>query len=257
VVLLGAPEKLRARRRGLVPQLKAVEAAVGEAQHPWRQRAQQPAGERALVVCQRPDLDREQRVRAALAQPDQPQLRERRALLAARRARPPELLLAGGRVGEVQARPVDAHKPQIAVERALAPRLRQRHRDLLKQRPQRLRPQPRARLRQRPLGRHAPRPLPARLPRQPLHEHPHHLLVRGRAVQRQAEHVVDDDPRRQQPLPPLAAPRLGHHPIHQLGREHARQHADRDVIRQALTGLRLDPPGTRHARTVPARSDVI
>lgn len=98
-------------------------------------------------------------------------------------------------------------------------------------------------------ARHLPALLPTRLPCQPLHQLAHHLLVGGIREQRHRERVVDDHPRRQTPLPLLLPPRLRHHPIQQIWRENARQHPDRDVIREALIGLRLDPARPRHATT--------
>jgi type I restriction enzyme, S subunit len=51
-------------------------------------------------------------------------------------------------------------------------------------------------------------------------------------------------------MPLLHTPRLRHHPIHQLRREHPSQNTNRDVIREALISLRLDPTRPRHAATI-------
>ena len=68
MVGLCPPEQLRTGRARPIPELEAVKATVGQAQHPRRKRAQKPPGERALVGCERADRDLEQRVRAALDQ---------------------------------------------------------------------------------------------------------------------------------------------------------------------------------------------
>ena len=64
------------------------------------------------------------------------------------------------------------------------------------------------------------------------------------------ERVVDaasDDhhPGRQRPRAPLAGARMVDDPVHQLGREHLRQHADADPVRQTVPGDYL--PWPRHA----------
>ena len=64
--------------------------------------------------------------------------------------------------------------------------------------------------------------------------------------EREGEHVVDDHPGRQQPIPDLGAPGRSHHPVDQLRWEHPGQDAKRDVVGQSLVRLRLDPPGTWH-----------
>src|SRR5680860_960118 len=126
----------------------------------------------------------------------------------------------------------------------------QRHAAALEQRLQRRGPQPRAGLEDRRLARHRPLATPARLPRQPLHQVAHHLLVARLGEQRHRQHVIDDQPRRQQPRPLLLPARCGDHRIHQLRRKRARQQPKGHMVRQPLVVLRFHPPGSRHTTRI-------
>ena len=116
--------------------------------------------------------------------------------------RPNRSTLACG-VGEVQAEPVDAHQLPRSIEIPRHLRVRQRHHRLGVQHLQRFWPQTLPRLEQRSLGGDGPLLRPARRPGMSRHQHPHHLLVRRGGEQRQAEHVVHDNPSRQQAVPAL------------------------------------------------------
>ena len=63
---------------------------------------QQPPGQLGLMHRQRPHLRGEDRVRAALAQPGHPHLREGTCALPARRARPAEVTHVGHAVGHIE-----------------------------------------------------------------------------------------------------------------------------------------------------------
>ena len=65
-------------------------------------------------------------MRAGLRERDQAQLRKRAHALATARSRPTERLLVLRRVGDIQARPIQAHQPQPAIERAPGRLARQR-----------------------------------------------------------------------------------------------------------------------------------
>src|ERR1700691_756242 len=107
---LGAPQQLRTSRTRPVPQPKTVEAAVSEAQHALSQLAEHARCQRLLTSLVGPGRDVDQRVRAALAKPDQPQLRKRTDPLTTARTRPPELRIVRGSVGDIQTGAIDAHQ---------------------------------------------------------------------------------------------------------------------------------------------------
>ena len=74
-------------------------------------------------------------------------------------------------------------------------------------------PQSLTRLRDRPRGRDLPVLLPCPGKEQARHEEAHYLLICLAEEQAQAQHVIDHDPRRQQPGPSLCPPCLGKHII--------------------------------------------
>ena len=58
---------------------------------------------------------------------------------------------------------------------------------------------------------------------EPRHEKAHHLLICIAEEQAQGQHVIDYDPRRQQPGPLLYPPGFGQHIINQVTIDKARQ----------------------------------
>ncbi len=78
------------------------------------------------------------------------------------------------------------------------------------------RPQSLTRLRDRAGGRYLPVLLPCPGEMQARHEEARHLLICIAEEQAQAEHVIDHDPRRQQPGPLLYPPGFGQHIIDQV-----------------------------------------
>lgn len=148
------------------------------------------------------------------------------------------LVLRG--VGEIERRAVDAHQAQAAIEGTLGLLGRHRGGDGVKQRLDRLGTKPGACFEEGRFRRDLPGLLP-RCPRQALDEVAHHFLVGGVREEREAEHVVDDDACGQQAVDHLLAASFGNDAIDEVSREDPREHADRDVVGQALVGLRLDP----------------
>ena len=248
VVGLRPPQQVGSGRAGLVPESEAVEAPVGQADHAGPERAEHLCGERLLAGRARAHGDVDERVGAALGEADEPQLGEGAHPLAPSRSGAAERRRVGRRVRDVQAGPVDGDDPPSPPERAPGSGVGQRGGHLVEQRLERLGSQPGPGLEQRRLGRHVPALRPSAGPRQTLDEHAHDLLVGGLAEQGQRHDVVDDHPSRQQPVTLLEAAGIGHDPIDQLRGKHPREHPDRDVIRQSLVVLRLDPPGAWHGR---------
>ena len=78
--------------------------------------------------------------------------------------------------------------------------------------------------------------LPVLLPcsgkQQARHEKAHHLLVCIAEEQAQGQHVIDHDPRRQQPRPLLYPPRFGQHIINQVTIDKARQNPYANPVSQ-------------------------
>ena len=70
---------------------------------------------------------------------------------------------------------------------------------------------------------------------QARHEEAHHLLICIAEEQAQAEHVIDHDPRRQQPRPLLYPPCLGKHVIQHVTVDKTGQDPDADPVRQPDT----------------------
>ena len=246
-------QQLRPGVTGLLEALEAVEVAISQTQHPRAQRPPQLVRQRQLTARVRSQRHARDRVRAALGKPDQPQLREPAHSLpcaptpacrtAPRSLASPPRQCTCHRCSQPSGRGTTRPpSPTLASGTATCSNNARNGSDPNRERA----------CASRALRRHAPRRAPPRRPRQTIDQHPDHLLIRRGAVQRQPQHVVDNHPRRQQPLTLLATTRLRHHPIDQLRRKHPRQNADRDVIRQALIRLRLDPPSTRHGRdTIP------
>jgi len=104
------PQQVGTGGRGCAPQCIREEPAISQQQHPGAQLLQQRLGQHGLTVAIRPDLRGEHRMRAALGQPHQPRLRERR-LLTLVHPGTPEIPVIGRRVGHVQTRPVDGDHP--------------------------------------------------------------------------------------------------------------------------------------------------
>jgi hypothetical protein len=148
---------------------------------------------------------------------------KRPATLTPVRAGAPELLVVGRGVGRVPAGAVHRHQPQAPPERSRRGRRGQRPGRGGKQHPQRLRAQPLPGPKQRRLGRQPPGSLPTQIA-QPLGQAPQHLQVWRWREQRQGQHEIHHQPRRQQPPTLLGPATRGHHPIHQVRWIHPRQY---------------------------------
>ncbi len=209
--------------------------------------AQQLAGQRLLPGGQRGGRGAQHRPGAAFAEAGHADLRERAAPAVI--ARIAELGGVLRRVRKIQAHPVHRDQPHPRHERALLLLPGQRPGHLLQQGCHHLPAQPLARIRDRRRRRlhpqrHAhpepPRPVQARDQLVP------HLRVTGIEEQHHRQQVIHHHPRRQRARTLLAHARLLDDPVHQLRREHLRQHADPDPVRQPVPGHHL-LPWSRHA----------
>ena len=79
---------------------------------------------------------------------------------------------------------------------------------------------------------------------QARHAEAHRLLICIAEEQAQAEHVIDHDPRRQQPRPLLYPPCLGKHVINQVTVDKTGQDPDADPVRQPDTRENCRPSST-------------
>ena len=125
-----------------------------------------------------------------------------------------------------------------ALDQAQYPRLRERGFEI------RRRPS----LVDRRFRRHRPLTKPARQPFHPSQQRAHDFLIGPVRKQGQGHHVVNHQPRWQQPIPLLQRPSARDHRIHHIGRENPRQHAKRNVITQSFGTLRGHPSTTCHAQ---------
>jgi len=219
------PQQLRAGARGGVPQLVAVEPAVGQQQHPPAQLPGQPGGQRLLpAAAQRADRRAEQPAGAAGDQRHQPYLRIVPVLLAARPAERGGVLDAGR---HLDGGPVPGHRRQPADQR---PRRRpQRAPQPPEQQLERLLPEPAAQPGQRGRCRNLP-PGRGQLPGQAAGQVLQHLPVRLARMQAQTQHKINPQPRGQRPEPPPGSVRPGlcQHLISQLRRHPPGRHPDLD-----------------------------
>jgi hypothetical protein len=235
---LGPPQQLGPGRGQRAPQISPEDTAVAQHQHPARKRPGQRRDQAQLAASGDPGhLGIQDRVRAALHQPDHPDLWERRAPLSAAAARPPERVVVGEGVGHLQTGPVDRHQPPGAIPRTRRGGRGQRHHCTLKQHTQRFDAQPGAGLGTRRGARDVPGrpgpPRPSRLrpgPTQPVDQTAHDLLVANPGKQRQRQRVVDHHPGWQQPTALLGPPGRGHDLIDQLWREGRGQRPQRDLV---------------------------
>ena len=101
-------------------------------------------------------------------------------------------------------------------------------------------------------GRHLPVVGPVPQEPQSVDQLPHHFFVGVLAEQTQGEHVVDDDPSRQQPRPLLHLARFPQHIVNEITMENSRQDTDVDPI--GKPALRLAALGC-HARTLTSVTD--
>jgi len=167
----------------------------------------------------------------ALAQRDQPHLRERAGRLGAAGTAELRVVVVGG--GHVQHQPVDGHHPQPAAPRCPGPGPGHRHRDPLEQQLYRGLTEPSAGLGERTRRRHLPvvPPIPQKL--QPVHQLPQNLFVRLAEEQIQRQHVIHHHVRRQQPLPLLPFPAFADDIVHDVAMDQTGQHSDAQMIGQA------------------------
>ena len=77
--------------------------------------------------------------------------------------------------------------------------------------------------------------LPCSGKQQARDEKAHHLLIYIAEEQAQGQHVIDHDPRRQQPGPLLYPPGFGKHIIDQVTIDKARQNPDANPVSQTCT----------------------
>ena len=96
-------------------------------------------------------------------------------------------------------------------------------------------PKPLTRLRDGAGGRNLPVLLPCSGKQQARHEKAHHLLICIAEEQAQGQHVIDYDPRRQQPGPLLYPPGFGQHIIDQVTIDKARQNPYANPVSQTRT----------------------
>ena len=212
---------------------------------PEDQICQQILGELGLTIPISANLGREDRVRAALGQRQQPRLRKRR-LLTLVHTRPTKEPLVDGRICHIQARPIDGHQSSVSQPCPRRVRPAQRPRHPREQRGQRLRSQPFPGLKDRRLARQPIVLAPPRSPGQTISELRQHIFIRALRIQAHPDREVRHHPRRQRPMSLLRTPRLRNHFIDQRRREHPRQHPHRHQIRQPTIRLRLTPTRPRH-----------
>ena len=81
-----------------------------------------------------------------------------------------------------------------------------------------------------------------------------HLAVAGLEEQHHRQQLIHHHPRRQRALALLTHASLADHPVDQLRREHRRQHADPDPVRQPVPGHHL-LPWPRHANDLTPTQD--
>ena len=159
-------------------------------------------------------------VRSAFSQPDQAHLREWRGILLASGPAESRVILLC--IGNVQHEPVNGHQPAGTQPGTFGTMLRAGNRDPLEQQLQWHGPKPLTRLRDRASGRNMPVLLPCSGKQQARHEKAHHLFICIAEEQAQGQHVIDHDPRRQQPGPLFCPPGFGKHIIDQVTIDKAR-----------------------------------
>ena len=238
------PQQLRPGGRRLLPGLIAVEVPVGEHQHAGDEPGDQLPGQGLFPGGDRPERGVHDAVGAALAQCDQPHLRERAGCLGGAGAAELLVVLVGG--GHVQYQPVDGHHPQPAVPRPPGAGPGHRHRDPLEQQLHRGLTEPGTGLGDRTRRWYLPvvPPIPQKL--QPVHQLPQHLFVRLTEEQVQRQHVIHHHVRRQQPLPLLPLPAFVDDIVHDVSMDQTGQHSDTQMIGQATRPRSGTPHTIRH-----------
>ena len=221
-------QQVGAGQQAVPPELEAEEAAVGDHQHVRSHRLQQPGGQLPLADAERADLGRHHGVRAAFAQAEDLDLRERPPGQPAGPAQPGQVRR---RVRRVQLDPVDGHQPPVPQPRARRAGRGQRRGDLLEQQLDRRLTEPFPRLRDRPGGGHRPVLRPGPHEPQPAGQPAHHLLI-AIPEDRHRHDEIHHDMGRQQPRPLLPPPGFRQHLINQVPRHHPGQHPDTDPVRQ-------------------------
>ncbi len=212
----GAHQELRAARGDLAQQLVAVEGGVGQQQHRFVQRAQQPPRVAALALALGTERGGQQGPGAALHQHQQPQQRvaELQGVPDAFGIPPGDLLV----LGHVQMGAVQRDRAQAAVVHARPVSFTHRPGQNLKQRPQRARaqapPGPRERGHRRSrAGREA----------ESAGQLAPHRPVGAALEQGHRKHEIDHHPGGQQPPPLLPRAGLLQGRVHQRGVHGLRQ----------------------------------
>jgi len=149
-----------------------------------------------------------------------------------------------GRVGHIQAGPVQAHQPPRPIPRPLGGARRHRLHDLLVEPTQRPLAQTAARLRDAALARDLDR-VGAPQPAQALQQAAQHLTGAGPHVQRHRDGVVDHHVGRQVALALARLAGLGQDLMHPVGRERLGDHAEADVVADTNAGRKASR-NTRH-----------
>lgn len=144
---------------------------------------------------------------------------------------PPERQIVRLLVGDIERTAVKADQPPVPVPGPLRRPNRNRRHDRIIQVAQRLPPEPRARLRDARLARHLERHRGINQPLNAFQQTAQHLAIRGLHVERQRDHVIDYDMRRQIALPQACLPRCRQDRPHLRQREGLRDHTKTDVIR--------------------------
>ena len=245
------PQQFRPGGASLVPELVAEVQAVGEAEHPRGEGAEQLGGKAELSGRARPEGRIDDGVGTALRQGHHAHLGKGAVLLAAAVGGPTEGGGVGRGVGHIQDGPIDRHQPPAPIPHPATAGGAERNHDIAKQRPQRLDAETSARLENGGLGGHRPPGAPAPRPGQALHQRAHHFLVGSVTEERHGHDVVDDHPGRQQPMASLLAATARHRRIDDVRWEGPSEHADRDVVREPSIRLRLPPSRPWHPDAPP------
>lgn len=243
---LHPPQQVRTGRGSGPPQIEADKAAVGQQQHPRRQAAEQPPGQRGLVHGQRPDLGSEDGMGTALDHRGHPCLRERTPPQPARGPRPSEDLGIAPGVWQVKGGAIHGDQPPGALPGPDGLLCRYRSAHPGEQCLDGFRTQPKTSPADRRRRRHPPCPLPPPLAFKAARQQPCDLLIALSRKQAHRKHEVDHHPRWKKSATLFLPPTLSDRLIDQLRRKRARQHTQRDPIRELLNRRSLHLSGPWH-----------